>query len=125
MSDIFSALKGFLGGYANEALSIAGSLTSLLEGTVLPSSEGEKVKATIITLQSAVNNINDFLTNKMPEITPVPVTINESDIETAVKNVLPDVLKSLGVTINENGSVSIPATDPNIMPTGDSQNPNG
>lgn len=92
MTDIIKAFSGFMGNYAMEALNVASALDSLLEGTILPADHADKVRATIATLKNAVANINHALANN-PPVMPT-VVINETDIETAVKSVLPDMIKS-------------------------------
>jgi hypothetical protein len=84
-----SSFVKFLNKYANEAVSIASALNSVLSGIALPTTERNKVEQVIAELQKASASI----LSGIKSVTEPSVKISKADIAEAVAKVLPSVLK--------------------------------
>lgn len=79
-----SAFASFLKKYASEALSVAGTLNTLLEGLALSPKQAAGVKATIDKLEAAAESIAGSLDKADGAL----IKISKADINAAVKDVL-------------------------------------
>lgn len=88
----FSDFTGFLEKYGSEANSISVALKALIDVIPIPAGEKATVNSTIDKLSNVPSSIAAAMQG-MQE--PTPVVINETDIETALKNVLPAILQPM------------------------------
>lgn len=82
----------FLAHYANEAMSVASALRTVLDSIAPGIAGSANVLATINALEDAATNIVLSLKDEVKEHT---VKISKKDIETAVAAMLPDMLEDI------------------------------
>jgi hypothetical protein len=89
---IFKDFVGFISKYAGELRLVSGAIGSIVNA--LPIDRGDKAKVNDVLEKLVANaaSIEDAV-KKMKE--PKAVVIKKSDIETAVKAVLPDILRGI------------------------------
>ena len=86
MTDVWTKFTGFLSHHANDLNTIASALSTIVTALPLDSQDKTIVTDGVVSLQEAATAIEQFLAGAPANVGDV--TVKESDIETAVRNVL-------------------------------------
>lgn len=103
-----SSTAKFAAHYADEALSIANALRSIIPALPIGSSDKKKITDTITRLETAAGNIADFLDGKN-DFNP-PVVVKESDVLKAVETYFAANPDKIGTIAKAAPAVDKPST---------------
>lgn len=86
-----SQVRGFVEHYGREISAVAAVLETIISQLPIDKQDKERLSDVLAGLQSVADNIAGSLSN-IPDTT---VTVKKSDVEAAVKSVLPGIVKKI------------------------------
>lgn len=89
---LIATVVGFLTHHVTDLNAIADTLSSVTGALPIDSQDKDRIGSLITTIKNSADNITSFLENTTVTNDAGDVVVKESDIETAVANVLPNLV---------------------------------